>query len=208
MRPTRAEVLGSFDVEGSDDPTIPCCAQVAGSTWRGSGARGLNPGSGTALGGVPNGSVSGAILIGAKGRRAHMLALSPTPPTFGVGRPTLLLFIPFIGRAHFPCISLSVFAFASVPKRTFCCVRIESVFLLLKTRIRLMHPTSDGDIRTVGCSVAKLIPDAEHLELIREAVTRVHKATIFATELLNLHIRRRPCTSSASTLVSESSSMA
>jgi hypothetical protein len=32
--------------------------------------RGLNPGSGTALGGVPNGSVSGAILIGAKGRRA------------------------------------------------------------------------------------------------------------------------------------------
>lgn len=51
-----------------------------------------------------------------------------------------------------------------------------------------MPPTSDGDIRTVGCSVAKLIPDAEHLKLIREAVTRVHKATIFATELLNLHI--------------------
>ena len=39
-------------------------------------------------------------------------------------------------------------------------------------------------------ALAKLIPDAEHLDLIRGAVTRVHKATIFATELLNLHIRR------------------
>ena len=53
-----------------------------------------------------------------------------------------------------------------------------------------MPPTSDGDIRTVGCAAAKLIPDARHLDLIRQAVTRVHKATILATELLNLHIRR------------------
>ena len=53
-----------------------------------------------------------------------------------------------------------------------------------------MPPTSDGNIRTVGCSVSKLVPDAEHLGIIREAVTRVHKANIFATELLNLHIRR------------------
>ena len=38
--------------------------------------------------------------------------------------------------------------------------------------------------------MAKLIPDARHLDLIRQAVVKVHKATIFATELLNLHIRR------------------
>ena len=53
-----------------------------------------------------------------------------------------------------------------------------------------MPPTSDGCVRTVGCAVAKLIPDAKHLDLIRQTVNRVHKATIFATELLNLHIRR------------------
>jgi hypothetical protein len=53
-----------------------------------------------------------------------------------------------------------------------------------------MPPTSDGCVRTVGCALAKLIPNAEHLDLIRGAVARVHKATIFATELLNLHIRR------------------
>ena len=53
-----------------------------------------------------------------------------------------------------------------------------------------MPPTSDGNIRTVGCSVTRLIPDAKHLDLIRQAVNRVHEATIFATELLNLHIRR------------------
>lgn len=32
-----------------------------------------------------------------------------------------------------------------------------------------MPPTSDGNIRTVGCSVSKLVPDAEHLGIIREA---------------------------------------
>jgi len=53
-----------------------------------------------------------------------------------------------------------------------------------------MPPTSDGCVRTVGCALVKLIPNAEHLDLIRGAVTRVHKATILATELLNLHIRR------------------
>ena len=37
-----------------------------------------------------------------------------------------------------------------------------------------MPPTSDGCVRTVGCALAKLIPDAEHLDLIRGAVARVH----------------------------------
>jgi hypothetical protein len=32
--------------------------------------------------------------------------------------------------------------------------------------------------------------DKTHLELIQEAVLNVHKATIFASELLNIHIRR------------------
>ena len=36
----------------------------------------------------------------------------------------------------------------------------------------------------------RLIPDPEHLSKLRCAVARVHKATILATELLNLHIRR------------------
>jgi hypothetical protein len=34
------------------------------------------------------------------------------------------------------------------------------------------------------------VPDKTHLELIQEAVLNVHKATIFAAELLNIHIRR------------------
>ena len=52
-----------------------------------------------------------------------------------------------------------------------------------------MPPTSDG-IRTVGCTLAKLVPDAGQLDAIREAVTATHKATFLVTELLNLHIRR------------------
>ena len=43
---------------------------------------------------------------------------------------------------------------------------------------------------TVGCSFDKLVPDEGHKALIREAVQRAHKATILATELLNLHVRR------------------
>jgi hypothetical protein len=54
-----------------------------------------------------------------------------------------------------------------------------------------MPPTSDGEsIRTVGCALAKLVPDPAHLEKIREAVATTHKATILASELLNLHVRR------------------
>ena len=52
-----------------------------------------------------------------------------------------------------------------------------------------MPPTSDG-IRTVGCNLARLVPDAGHLDAIRQAVASTHKATILATELLNMHVRR------------------
>jgi hypothetical protein len=54
-----------------------------------------------------------------------------------------------------------------------------------------MPPTSDGEsVRTVGRALAKLVPNPVHLQKIREAVATTHKATILASELLNLHIRR------------------
>ena len=52
-----------------------------------------------------------------------------------------------------------------------------------------MPPTSDG-VRTVGCRLEKLVPDPSHLRHIRIAVDRVHRVTCYATELLNLHVRR------------------
>jgi hypothetical protein len=54
-----------------------------------------------------------------------------------------------------------------------------------------MPPTSDGEtVRTVGCALAKLIPNASHLQKIQHAVASTHKATILASELINMHIRR------------------
>lgn len=51
--------------------------------------------------------------------------------------------------------------------------------------------TSDGyGTYTIGCSFEKLIPDAQHKDKIRDAVHRAHLSVIYATELLNLHIRR------------------
>lgn len=47
-----------------------------------------------------------------------------------------------------------------------------------------MPPTSDG-LRTVGCNLQKLVPDAGQLDAIRQAVASTHKATILVTELLN-----------------------
>ena len=52
-----------------------------------------------------------------------------------------------------------------------------------------MPPDSDS-LRTIGCRWGRIVPDKTHFELIQEAVLNVHKATIFASELLNLHIRR------------------
>ena len=47
-----------------------------------------------------------------------------------------------------------------------------------------------GQTYTVGVSFEKLVPDESHKAMIREAVQRVHKATIYATELINIQIRR------------------
>ena len=52
-----------------------------------------------------------------------------------------------------------------------------------------MPPDSDG-VRMVGCSLERLVPNPDHLHKIQEAVSATHKATILATELLNLHLRK------------------
>ena len=52
-------------------------------------------------------------------------------------------------------------------------------------------PTSSEGLRTVGVSFAKLVPDEGHVVSIRDAVDRVHKATLLTTELLNLYVRDR-----------------
>ena len=44
--------------------------------------------------------------------------------------------------------------------------------------------------RTVACNFESLVADETHKAAIRDAVHRTHKATILATELLNLHVRR------------------
>ena len=48
-----------------------------------------------------------------------------------------------------------------------------------------MPPASDG-LRNVGVSLQRLVPDASQLDAIRDAVTRTHRATLLATELLNV----------------------
>ena len=53
-----------------------------------------------------------------------------------------------------------------------------------------MPPESDGEVRTVGCALHRLVPDAGHLDALRRAVESTHKATFLATELLNMHLRR------------------
>ena len=44
---------------------------------------------------------------------------------------------------------------------------------------------------TVACSLKKATPDNDHVKHIRDAVVRVHRCTLYATELLNLYIRDR-----------------
>jgi len=50
--------------------------------------------------------------------------------------------------------------------------------------------TADQGKRTVACNFDTLVPDEKHKVTIRDAVHRTHKATLLATELLNLHVRR------------------
>ena len=69
-------------------------------------------------------------------------------------------------------------------------LRTPSVCNHCRTR-PAMPPTSDGEsVRTVGCALEKLVPDANHLQKVQHAVASNHKATILASELLNMHIRR------------------
>jgi hypothetical protein len=50
--------------------------------------------------------------------------------------------------------------------------------------------TARAGTRTVACNFAKLVPDATHAAAIEDAVHSVHRCTILAAELLNLHVRR------------------
>ena len=47
-----------------------------------------------------------------------------------------------------------------------------------------------GTVRTVGCNVCKLVPDATIVTDIRTAVDRAQVATVQACLLLNIHVRR------------------
>ena len=49
---------------------------------------------------------------------------------------------------------------------------------------------SDQGKRTVACNFESLVPDETHKAAIRDAVQCTHRATILATELLNMHVRR------------------
>ena len=51
-------------------------------------------------------------------------------------------------------------------------------------------PGPEERTRTVACNFETLVPSEKHKAAIRDAVHRTHKATLLATELLNLHIRR------------------
>ena len=51
-----------------------------------------------------------------------------------------------------------------------------------------MSPDSDGEKRTVGCALSRLIIHEHHLIKIKDAVLSTHKATILVSELLNLHM--------------------
>lgn len=55
-----------------------------------------------------------------------------------------------------------------------------------------MPPESDGTFeeRTIGTNLNRVVINERHLNNIRDAVQKTHKATFLATELLNFHIRR------------------
>ena len=45
-------------------------------------------------------------------------------------------------------------------------------------------------VRVVGCQLHKIVRTEAHLTALRDGVERVHRVTVLATELLNLHLRR------------------
>ena len=53
-----------------------------------------------------------------------------------------------------------------------------------------MSDNAKADAFTVCAKLRKVIPDETHLSTIEDAVRRVHRITIDATELLSLHITR------------------
>lgn len=53
-----------------------------------------------------------------------------------------------------------------------------------------MPEESDGTGFTVCASLRKVVPNEEHLRILEDAVHRVHRITIDATELLTLHVTR------------------
>eukprot|EP00966_Prymnesium_polylepis_P037335 867157-Prymnesium_polylepis.1 len=52
-------------------------------------------------------------------------------------------------------------------------------------------------VRTVAVSFEKLMSDATHVNSIREAVERVHRCTLLATELLNRPTSATGCSTTA-----------
>ena len=53
-------------------------------------------------------------------------------------------------------------------------------------RVRL----KDDAVRIVGCQLHKVVRTEANLAALRDGVERLHRATVLATELLNLHLRR------------------
>ena len=58
-----------------------------------------------------------------------------------------------------------------------------------------MPPASDGGgdaskQYTVGCRFDRLVVDPQHQATLKDAVQRTHRAVLYVTELLNLHVRR------------------
>lgn len=54
-----------------------------------------------------------------------------------------------------------------------------------------MAPDPGEGTYTVHCALARLVPDARHVEVFQDAAVRVNRATARATELLNLYVRDR-----------------
>ena len=53
-----------------------------------------------------------------------------------------------------------------------------------------MPPDSDGEATVVCVGLRKVVPDEDHIQRLEDAVQRVHRITIDATELLTLHVTR------------------
>jgi hypothetical protein len=71
----------------------------------------------------------------------------------------------------------------------------EDEVVALRAAVELQPPrprvrTDKDPVRVVGCQLAKIVRRPEHLAALQDAVLRAHRATLQATELLNMHVRR------------------